>query len=122
MRKHCLSGFRLVALFCCLVAPPFTVFDALNQDERQVATFVAYLAVFQQRMCYAKSAQNIAGKYIEFDETSHSPPFKKLSKVMINFHRRTRRRRRRRGQRRNDSKRVLLKYSTMNMHWTSSYS
>ena len=51
MRRLCLSGFRLVALFCCLVAPPFAVHDAHNQDERQnVATFIANLALFQQRL------------------------------------------------------------------------
>ena len=51
MRMLCLSGFRLVALFCCLVAPPFAVHDAHNHDERQrVATFIANLALFQQRL------------------------------------------------------------------------
>ena len=51
MRRLCLSGFRLVALFGCLVAPPFAVRDAHNQDERQqVATFIANLALFQQRV------------------------------------------------------------------------
>ena len=45
MRRLCLSGFRLMA-------PPFVVHDAHNQDERQqVATFIANnLAVFQQRV------------------------------------------------------------------------
>ena len=63
MRKLCLSGFRLVALFCCLVVPPFAIFDSLNKDERQqVTTFIANLAVFQQKsVCYAKSAPKIAG-------------------------------------------------------------
>ena len=82
MRKLCLPGFRLVALFSCLVAPPFAVFDSLNQDERQqVATFIANLAVFPTKcVCYVRSAPKIAGEYIKFDETSHCPPFKKLSK------------------------------------------
>ena len=48
MRRLCLSGFRLVALFCCLVAPPFAVHDAHNQDERQHV--VRSLALFQQRL------------------------------------------------------------------------
>ena len=61
MRKLRLSGFRLVALICCLVAPPFAVFDSFNQDERQqVATFVANLAVFQQSVCCAKNVPKIA--------------------------------------------------------------
>ena len=82
MRKLCLSGFRLVALFCCLVAPPFAVFDSLNQDERQqVATFIANFAVFQQRVsAMPKAPQRLRGKYIEFDETSHWSLFKKLLK------------------------------------------
>ena len=82
MRKLCLSGFRLVALFCCLVAPPFVVFDSLNQGERQqVATFIANLAVFQQRVsAMPKAPQRLWGKSIEFDETSHCPPFKILLK------------------------------------------
>ena len=47
MCKLCLSGFHLVALFCCLVAPPFAVYNSLNQDERQhVRTFIASLAVY----------------------------------------------------------------------------
>ena len=46
-----------------------------------------------------KAPQRLRGKYMEFDETSHCPPFKKCQNVMINFHRRTRRRHR--GQRRN---------------------
>ena len=78
MRKICLSGFCLMALFCCLVAPPIAAFDSLNQDERQqVATFIAKLAVFKQM---PKASQRLWGKYIEFDETSHSPPIKKLLK------------------------------------------
>ena len=62
MRKLCLSGFRLVALFCCLMAPPFAAYNSLNQDERQqVATFIADLAVFPTKsVCYAKSAPKIA--------------------------------------------------------------
>ena len=51
MRKLCLSGFHLVALFCCSVAPPFAIYDSLNQDERQqVTTFITNLPVFQQRV------------------------------------------------------------------------
>ena len=51
MRRLCLSGFHLVALFCCLVAPPFAVHDAHNQDERQnVAMFIANLALLQHRL------------------------------------------------------------------------
>ena len=51
MRRLCLSGIRLVALFCCLVAPPFAVHDAHKQNERQnVATFITNLALFQQRL------------------------------------------------------------------------
>ena len=46
MRRLCLSGFRLVALFCCLVAPLFAVHAAHNQDEQQNAN----LALFQQRL------------------------------------------------------------------------
>ena len=82
MRKLCLSGFRLVALFCSLVAPPFAVFDSLNQDKRQqVATFVANLAIFQQRVsAMPKAPQRLRGKYLKFDETSDCPPFKKLLK------------------------------------------
>ena len=59
----CLSGFRLVARFCCLVAPPFAVYDSLNQDERQqVATFIANLAVFQQRVsAMLKAPQRLGG-------------------------------------------------------------
>ena len=49
MQRLCLSGFRLVALFCCLVAPPFAVHDAHNQRQ-QVAMFIANLALFQQRV------------------------------------------------------------------------
>ena len=50
MRRLCLSGFRLVALFC-LVAPPFALHDIHNQDERQqVTTFIVNLALFQQRV------------------------------------------------------------------------
>ena len=49
-----------------------------------------------------KAPQILQGKYIEFDKTSHRPPFKKYQNVMINFHRRTRRRRR--GQHFNDSR------------------
>ena len=68
MRKLCLSVFRLVALFFCLVAPPFSVFDSLNQDERQqVAAFIANLAVFQQRVsAMPKAPQRLRGIYIEF--------------------------------------------------------
>ena len=104
MRKLCLSGFRLVALFCSLVAPPFAVYDSLNQDEQQqVATFIANLAVFQQRVsAMPKAPQRLRGKYIEFEATSHCTPFKKCQNEKINFHRRTRRHRR--GQRRNDSR------------------
>ena len=52
MRKLCLSRFRLLALFCCLVAPPFTVSDSLNQDERQhVTTFIVNLAFFFNKEC-----------------------------------------------------------------------
>ena len=50
MRKLCLSRFRLVALFCCLVAPPFAVYDSLNQDERQhVTTFMFAMLEAPQR-------------------------------------------------------------------------
>ena len=50
MRKFCLSGFRLVALFLCLVAPPFAVFDSLNQDERQqVGSFPTECLLCQKR-------------------------------------------------------------------------
>ena len=65
MRRLCLSGFRLVALFCCLVAPPFAVHDAHNQDERQ---HVANLALFQQRLSASEG------------NTSNMSPIKKLSK------------------------------------------
>ena len=50
MWRLCLSGFRLVALFCCLVAPPFAVHDAHKDERQQVATFIANLALFQQRV------------------------------------------------------------------------
>ena len=91
MRRLCLSGFRLVALFCCLVAPPFAVHDAHNQDKRQnVATFIANLALFQQRLCYARNVSKI-GKYIEFDETCHQS--RSYQNVMINFRRTACRRR-----------------------------
>ena len=43
MRRLCLSEFYLVA-------PPAALHDAHNQSERQVATFVANLAGFQQRV------------------------------------------------------------------------
>ena len=79
-----------------------TVCRILN-ERQQVATFIANLAVFQQRVStMPKAPQRLRGKYIEFDETSHCPPIKKYQNVMINFHRRTRRRHR--GQRRNDSR------------------
>ena len=106
MRKLCLSEFRLVALFCCLVAPPLAVNDAHNQDERQqVATFIANLAVFQQRVsAMPKAPQRLRGKYIEFDEKSHCPPFKKYQNVIINYHRRTRQCRRGQCRNANDSR------------------
>ena len=76
-----------------------------------------HLADFQQRVsAMPKTPQRLRGKYIEFDETSHCPPFKKLSK-------------------RDDQlsskdnvattrERVLSKYLylTMSKQWTSSYS
>ena len=82
MHKLCLSGFCLVALFICLVAPPFAVLDSLNQDERQqVVTFISNLAVFQQRVsAMPKVPQRLRGKYIEIDKTSHCPSFKKQLK------------------------------------------
>ena len=40
MRKHCLSGFPLVSLFCCLVAPPFAVFDSLNDKKSQRSSLI----------------------------------------------------------------------------------
>ena len=55
MRRLCLSEFRLVA-------PPVAVHDAHNQSERQVAAFVANLAVFQQSVCYARGVSKIAGE------------------------------------------------------------
>ena len=65
MRKLCLSGF------CVVAPPPFAVYDSL----------IANLAVFQQRVsAMPKAPQRLRGKYIEFDETSHCPPFKKLLK------------------------------------------
>ena len=69
----------------------------LNQDERQrVATFIANLAVFQQRVsAMPKAPQRLRGKYIEFDETSHCQLSSKDTSTT---------RRRRRGQRRNDSR------------------
>ena len=112
--------------FCCLVAPPFAVYDSLNQDERQhVTTFIANLAVFLTKsVSYTRSAPKTAGEHLEFDETSHCPSFKKLSSMMINFHQRTRRRRRHRGHcnAATTRERVLAKYSTMTKQWTSSYS
>ena len=83
MRRLCLSEFRLVA-------PPVAVHDAHNQSKRQqVATFVANLAVFQQRVSAmleaARGVSKIAGKYIEFDETCHQS--RSYQNVMINFHR-----------------------------------
>ena len=58
------------------------LYDSLNQDERQqVTTFIANMAVFQQRLsAMPKAPLKLQGKYIEFDETSHCPLFKKLSK------------------------------------------
>ena len=76
-------------------------------------------------VCYAKGAPKIAWKYIEFDETSHCPPFKKYQNMMINFHRRTRRHRRNANvvmPTATTQERVLSKYSTMSKQWTSSYS
>ena len=101
------------------MAPPFAVHDAHNQDERQnVATFIANLALFQQRLCYARNVSKI-GKYIEFDETCHQS--RSYQNVMINFRRTACRRC---GQRRIaiDSRRLVLsKYSIMSKQWTSSY-
>ena len=106
MRRLCLSGFRLVA-------PPFAVHDAHNQDERQqVATFIANLALFQQRVsAMLETSQRQRGKYSEFDQTCHQS--RSYQNMMINIHRR------RRGQRRIaivielTRERVLSKYSTM---------
>ena len=75
MRRLCLSGFRLVA-------PPFAVHDAHNQGERQqVATFIGIannLAVFQQRVCCARSVSKIAWEIHRI--WRNMSPFKKLSK------------------------------------------
>ena len=70
-----LSGF-------CLVALPFAVSDSLNQDKRQhVTTFIANLAVLQQRMSAMPEApQRQWGKVNEFDETCHCLLVNKLSK------------------------------------------
>jgi hypothetical protein len=104
MRKLCLPGFRLVALFSCLVAPPFAVFDSLNQDERQqVATFIVNLAVFQQRVsAMPKAPQRLRGKYIDLTKQVTVHHSRNYQDMIINFHQRTRRRRC--GQRRNDSR------------------
>ena len=53
MQRLCLSEFRLVA-------PPVAVHDTHNQSKRQqVATFVAKLAVFQQRVSAMLEASQI---------------------------------------------------------------
>ncbi|KAK2163836.1 hypothetical protein NP493_1444g01020 [Ridgeia piscesae] len=51
MRRLCLSGFRLVALFCCLVAPPFAVHNAHNQDERQLVERSSLIWHFSNKDC-----------------------------------------------------------------------
>jgi len=95
MRKLCLSGFRLVVLFCCLVAPPFAVYDSLNQDEwRQVATFIANLAVFNKECLLCQKRPKDRGENTS-NLTKHVTVHhsRNYQNVMINFHRRTRRRR-----------------------------
>ena len=77
MRRFCLSRFYLVALFCCLVAPPFAIYDSLNQDKRQHVT----TCFSTKSVCYARSAPKIAGgNTLCLEETCHCPSFKKLSK------------------------------------------
>ena len=121
MRKLCLSGFRLVVLFCCLVAPPFAVYDFLNQDERQqVATFIANL-VFQQSVWYAKSATKIAREIHQIWRNKSLFTIQEISTwwstfiegyidIIADVATPTTR------------ERVLSKYSTMRKQWTSSYS
>ena len=80
MRKLCLSGFRLVALFggatVCRIRLPQPRRTTTSRNIR-----LANLAVFQQRVsAMPKAPQRLRGKYLEFDETSHCPPFKKLLK------------------------------------------
>ena len=116
-----------MALFCCLVAPPFAVYDSHNQDERQqVATFITNLAVFPTKnVCYARSAPKIAGEIHQVwftvtvhhsrnyqnmndDQLSSKPKDTSTSIVVDNFAM--------------TRECVLSKCSTMSTQWTSSYS
>ena len=56
MRKLCLSGFRLVALVCCLVASPFAVYDwtKTNDNMPQRSSSIC--------VCYARSAPKMVGE------------------------------------------------------------
>ena len=73
MRKVCLSGFRLMALFCCSVTPPFAVYDSLNQDERQRVTSAP------------KDSGGNTSNLTKHVTVHHS---RNYQNVMINFHRR----------------------------------
>ena len=102
MHKLCLSRFRLVALFCCLVAPPFAKYD----ERQHVTTFIANLAVFKERVSAMPEApQGWGGNTSNLPKHATFHHSRNYQNVMINFHRRTRRR----GQRRNDSRTCSIK-------------
>ena len=103
MRKLCLSGFRLVALFYCLVAPLFAIFDSLNQDERQqVAPKIAGEIHWIWRNKSLSAIQ-------ETIKTWWSTFIEEHVDVVVDNVATTR-------------ECVLSKYSTMSTQWTSSYS
>ena len=126
MHKLCLSGFCLVALFCCLVAPPFAVYDSVNKmnDKSERSSLIWQSSTKECLLCQKRpkdSGGNISNltKHVTVHNSRH------YQNLMINFHRRTRRHRRGQRQRRNmptTRERVLAKYSTMSKQWTSNYS
>ena len=67
-----------MALFCCLVAPT-TPSTKMNDNKSQRSSLIWQFSKKECLLCQ-KRPKDCRGKYIEFDETSHCPLFKKLSK------------------------------------------